>query len=335
MSETPETQKAVLESNGQWSFVLKECCERLERERDEARESTLRIDVLNFKLRKELDDAKSKIKSQADRIRYLEGATNHAKGTPLSVALRERDEARESLKHISEYGTEEINAAVELRQKLATALVERDEAREELHDIRLNLGEDADGYTLLHAVCVLQNERNEAMEDSLEQARLLGMGSEREAKLISDLEFRRGLYKVQEQYLETARRERDEAREKAERYRIEANAIMMQRDEWAAMCGRYKQERDESQEKYATEATEHMLAVNKLFNERDDARNKIADALQEVDLRTLDFERMKQERDNAMEALMKIEDLFIDGTDIYADRESMGLIAREALGETK
>jgi hypothetical protein len=28
-----------------------------------------------------------------------------------------------------------------------------------------------------------------------------------------DLEFRRGLYKVQEQYLETARRERDEARE--------------------------------------------------------------------------------------------------------------------------
>ena len=318
MSDTPETQKAVLESNGQWSFVLKECCERLERERDEARESTLRIDVLNFKLRKELDDAKSKIKSQADRIRYLEGATNHAKGTPLSVALRERDEARESLKHISEYGTDEINAAVELRQKLATALVERDEAREELHDIRLNLGEDAEGYTLTHAVCVLQNERNEAMEDSLEQARLLGMGSEREAKLISerdeartDLGFRRGLYKVQEQYLETARRERDEAREKAERYRIEANAIMMQRDEWAAMCGRYKQERDESQEKYATEATEHMLAINKLFNERDEAR------------------------DRAMEALMKIEDLFIDGTDIYADKESMGLIAREALGETK
>ena len=186
MSETPETQKAVLESNGQWSFVLKECCERLERERDEARESTLRIDVLNFKLRKELDDAKSKIKSQADRIRYLEGATNHAKGTPLSVALRERDEARESLKHISEYGTDEINAAVELRQKLATALVERDEARNELCDIRLNLGEDAEGYTLTHAVCVLQNERNEAMEDSLEQARLLGMGSEREAKLISE-----------------------------------------------------------------------------------------------------------------------------------------------------
>jgi quinol monooxygenase YgiN len=41
---------------------------------------------------------------------------------------------------------------------------ERDEAREELHDIRLNLGADAEGYTLLHAVCVLQQERDEARE---------------------------------------------------------------------------------------------------------------------------------------------------------------------------
>ena len=42
----------------------------------------------------------------------------------------ERDEAREALKHIEEYGTDEINAAVELRQKLAQTLIERDEARE-------------------------------------------------------------------------------------------------------------------------------------------------------------------------------------------------------------
>jgi hypothetical protein len=48
----------------------------------------------------------------------------------------QRDEARESLKHIEEYGTEEINAAVELRQKLAFALVERDEAREQNAKLR-------------------------------------------------------------------------------------------------------------------------------------------------------------------------------------------------------
>ena len=72
----------------------------------------------------------------------------------------------------------------------------------------------------------LERERDEAQADCLEQARLLGMGSEREARLISerdDLEFRRGLYKVQEQYLETARRERDEARVENAKLRDIAN----------------------------------------------------------------------------------------------------------------
>jgi len=44
---------------------------------------------------------------------------------------------------------------------------------------------------------------------------------------------------------------------------------------------------------------------------------------------------LKQERDEAREALMKIEDLFIDGDDIYADRERMGSIARNALEAAK
>jgi hypothetical protein len=39
--------------------------------------------------------------------------------------------------------------------------------------------------------------------------------------------------------------------------------------EWAQQLER---ERNEAQEKYATEATEHMLAINKLANERDEAR---------------------------------------------------------------
>jgi uncharacterized coiled-coil DUF342 family protein len=43
--------------------------------------------------------------------------------------------------------------------------------------------------------------------------------------------------------------------------------------------------------------------ARKLERERDEARNKMADALQEVDLRTLDFERMKQERDEAREEI--------------------------------
>ncbi len=48
----------------------------------------------------------------------------------------------------------------------------------------------------------------------------------------------------------------------------------------------------------------------------------------EIALGTL---RAIKERNEARQALMKIEELFIDGTDIYADRETMGLIARTAL----
>ena len=84
------------------------------------------------RLERERDEAREKINRQANRIRYLEGATNHACGTPLSVALRERDEARKHLEDVKEYGTDEINAAVDLRQKLAQALVECDEEREKL-----------------------------------------------------------------------------------------------------------------------------------------------------------------------------------------------------------
>jgi hypothetical protein len=151
-----------------------------------------------------------------------------------------------------------------------------------------------------------------------------------------------------------------------------------------------KQERDEAREKYATEATEHMLAVNKLATVLDDAR-QLADRLTALELQsTSELARLERERDEAREelhdirlnlgadaegytlihavcvlqqerdearvdrensrqslafaleqldemraALMEIEDLFIDGTDIYADREKMGMIARNALEETK
>ena len=45
-------------------------------------------------------------------------------------------------------------------------------------------------------------------------------------------------------------------------------------EEWAEKCIRLEKERDEAREKYATEATEHMLAINKLCNERDEAREE-------------------------------------------------------------
>ena len=55
------------------------------------------LDDRNKRLERELGEARDKIERQAERIRYLEGATNHATGTPLSVALRERDSLQEQL----------------------------------------------------------------------------------------------------------------------------------------------------------------------------------------------------------------------------------------------
>ena len=69
--------------------------------------------------------------------------------------------------------------------------------------------------------------------------------------------------------------------------------------------------------------------------ERDQARDaaKKAKAYKRVLKET--NAQLKRERDEARDALMRIEDLFIDGTDVCADREKMGSIARAALEETK
>ena len=125
------------------------------RERDEAMEKAERYRLEANSLMLQRDEAREELKK-------LEGAYEDATNyyARMIELKEERDEARESLKHITEYGTEEINAAVELRQKLASALVERDEAQKEL----------------------------------LEQARLLGMSSEREAKLISERDEARKKY---------------------------------------------------------------------------------------------------------------------------------------------
>jgi predicted nucleic acid-binding protein len=78
----PETDAKVSGHIGFYSCatVPAELCRRMERERDEAR---------------------AKVERQAERIRKLEGATNHACGTPLTRALRERDEAREQVAELS------------------------------------------------------------------------------------------------------------------------------------------------------------------------------------------------------------------------------------------
>ncbi|MCJ7634690.1 hypothetical protein MUP77_20155 [Candidatus Bathyarchaeota archaeon] len=172
-NDTPETDAAevVLSPLEGDRWVRVGFARKLERERDEAK-----IDAQKSKAYKRV--LKETNLRQAERIRYLEGATNHACGTPLSVALKERDEAiagRQAYKLL----------AVKHAQ-------ERDEAREDLEE-----------ETKFH--------HRTHIELIQTQCKLLDM----------------------------------------------------------------EMQRNEAQEKYATEATEHMLAVNKLCNERDEAREEV------------------------------------------------------------
>ena len=117
MSEqpTPETDAALYPMNGV-DIVWPEFARKLERERNEAREDAQKSKAYKRVL-------KETNLRQTERIRYLEGATNHACGTPLSVALKERDEARDAI-----VGWEnKWRCAVDMA---ARAELERDDVRE-------------------------------------------------------------------------------------------------------------------------------------------------------------------------------------------------------------
>jgi hypothetical protein len=73
-------------------------------------------------LRRERDEAREKIKRQAERICQLEGATNHAGGTPLSIALREREEVRQQYDDLA---TEHMLVVNKLAEERDQALMDR------------------------------------------------------------------------------------------------------------------------------------------------------------------------------------------------------------------
>jgi len=137
---TPDTDANVWSDSCEGilcKVVSAEFARRLERERDEAR-----IDAQKSKAYKRV--LKETNLRQTERIRYLEGATNHACGTPLSVALKERDEAR----NVIAGWENKWKCAIDMA---ARAELERDEALK-----------DAKNY---HAKMVnLINEREDARE---------------------------------------------------------------------------------------------------------------------------------------------------------------------------
>ena len=79
------------------------------------------------------------------------------------------------------------------------------------------------------------------------------------------------------------------------------------RDRWVRVgfARQLERERDDAKGKYATEATEHMLAVNKLCNERDEARNAIVGWETKWKCAIDMAARAERERDEALEDAKK------------------------------
>jgi hypothetical protein len=158
---------------------------------------------------------------------------------------------------------------------------ERDEAVRQLENIK------ASSIHTCHdqcqrPMCILRRERDEAIFSKNTSAAdfLKQIG---QITLCKD---------VAREKLLMAEKERDETRKqfvdflnKTEDYKRERDEAIRQRNE-TNESSKYAvdyamRERDEAREKYDNEATEHMLAVNKLCNERDQAI-KVADELKRL-----------------------------------------------------
>jgi hypothetical protein len=75
------------------------------------------------KLERERDEALEKIKQQKLEIVRLNGATSHAGGTPLKIALRERDEAREKYDTLAVENMLEVNKLCKERDETMDQLI--------------------------------------------------------------------------------------------------------------------------------------------------------------------------------------------------------------------
>jgi len=96
-------------------------------------------------------------------------------------------------------------------------------------------------------------------------------------------------------------KERDEAREKAERYRLEANAIMMQRDE-------AREQRDKLKQLLAADS-ENVDAYLGVCMERDEARNEILGWENKWKCAVDMAARAELERDDAFNKLKELKDI--------------------------
>lgn len=160
----------------------------------------------------------------------------------------------------------------------------------------------------------LERERDEAREDTehwkieyeIVEDRLRGKKHQRDNGIISD-----------EEIIPKLTSERNEAREKGERYRIEANSLMLQRDEAITrrmetimQCELYEQERDKAREAFVIATDQMQCKTRELLRERDEAREEMKDMACQLVQAEARAGRFCQERDEiATENMLQVNKL--------------------------
>jgi hypothetical protein len=119
---------------------------QLKSERDEANEEFHKQLVLYDQLfveaeqiRIERDEARERIERQKLEIVRLNGATNHAGGTPLKIALKERDDAREALEEERKFHHRTHKELIETQCKLLDMEMKCDQLQDEIKRLKVIL----------------------------------------------------------------------------------------------------------------------------------------------------------------------------------------------------
>lgn len=137
MSDTPRTDAEALKSRPPFTFVTRKFAEELERECNQRKadwnkacdeQEAMTAKAVGWQNQAELN-ARLLVECREKAERYRLEA--NAMMAQRDEARRKVSELQAGLDDIEEYGTEEINAAVDLRHQLATALVECGELKSE------------------------------------------------------------------------------------------------------------------------------------------------------------------------------------------------------------
>ena len=90
MSDTPRTDSAIRNSGGQWSYVLRDTCEQLERELAEAQKENVKLNAV----------ADEHITRYHETCLKLETALFGTEGDSFAQVAKQRDELAEALKSL-------------------------------------------------------------------------------------------------------------------------------------------------------------------------------------------------------------------------------------------